>query len=122
MPVDTIGDLSDGGAIGFNICTVDVHGALAGSWHYRPLEMEEVIMGSIVSNSSEMSVVMKTKDALRRWEYCLLLRRQSWRFWTRFACHSCGKDHDFIYCKFVGSVREIAPPPPEGYESYDLRF
>jgi hypothetical protein len=68
LPVESIGDLYDAsaGALGFQELIVDVNGVLVGSWHYRALEKEEVAMGNIVSNSTNLSVIRKIKDALRR--------------------------------------------------------
>jgi len=119
MPVETTGDLSESGGLGFSPCLVDVNGVLAGSWHYRALEKEEVMLRRIVSSSCEMTVIMKTEDALRRWEYCLLVRehnRGGPGLGFLVIPVEKSSDGEFIHCKFVGSVRDVSPRPPQGYD------
>jgi hypothetical protein len=122
MPVEIAGDLSSGEGLGFSSCLVDVNGVLTGSWHYRALEKEEVVLGRIVSSSLEMTVIMKTEDALRRWEYCLLLRENNrggpgLGFLVIPVGRSGNEEKgEFIHCKFVGSVHDVSPKPSEGYD------
>ncbi|KAI0002611.1 hypothetical protein F4779DRAFT_129392 [Xylariaceae sp. FL0662B] len=116
MPADSLGDLFEAGTIGDNTCLVDKDGVLSGAWYFRPLEKEDITMGRLVPNSSHMSVTLKVKDALRRWRYCLMLR-DNWqdRGLALLVC-PVGKDGRFIRCRYVGSVHELAPPRPGGYD------
>jgi hypothetical protein len=123
MPVDSLGDLFEAGTVGDNTCLVDKHGVLSGVWYFRLLEKEDITMGRLVPNSSHMSVTLKVKDALRRWQYCLLLR-DNWqdRGPALLVC-PVGKDSQFIHCRYVGSVHELAPPRPGGYDNrYEFQF
>ncbi|KAF4226493.1 hypothetical protein CNMCM8980_004696 [Aspergillus fumigatiaffinis] len=125
MPVETFGDLSEGGnVLGITPCMVDADGVLLGSWHYRALEMEEIMLGRIVSSSNEMTVVLKTEDALRRWEYCLLLREHNrggpgQGFLVIPVRRHTEGPTKFIHCRFVGSVRDCSLPRTG---EYDARF
>jgi len=117
MPVDTAADLLTEGAVGDKACLVDKHGVIAGDWYYRPLEEREVKEGRIVANSTQMPVVLKIKDALRRWRYCMLLRETNdGGQGTGLLVMPVGGDGDFFLCKFVGSVQEFSPRPPKGYD------
>ncbi|KAK6530735.1 hypothetical protein TWF281_007574 [Arthrobotrys megalospora] len=115
LPVDTFGDLADEERSVY--CLVDKNGVLAGHWHYRLLEKEEVVQGRIISISSEMTVIMKTEDALRRWEYCLLLRETNkGGSGLGFLVMPVKKRKDFIHCRFIGAVRDVSPVPQLGYD------
>ena len=117
MPVETVGDISEGDDIGDKTCLVDINGILVGSWHFRALEGGEVARIRVVSNSSDLTVTMKTEDALRRWEYCLLLREDNHGGpGLGFLVMPVGRSRDFINCKFIGTVRDISPRPPGGYD------
>ncbi|KAF4630117.1 hypothetical protein G7Y89_g8029 [Cudoniella acicularis] len=104
------------------IRNVDKNGVFAGSWHFRPLEKEDSVLGRLLPNSTLTSVIMKIRDAVRHWPYCVLLRDNN-------RNHGLGllvipmerEDQDgyFINCRFVGSIHESAPPDPG---SHDSRF
>ena len=122
VPADSLGDLFETGIIGDNTCLVDKDGVLSGAWYFRRLEKEDITMGRLLPNSSHISVTLKLKDALRRWRYCLLLR-DNWqdRGPALLVC-PVGDDGKFIHCRYVGSVHELAPPQPGGYdERYGFR-
>jgi len=118
MPADTVGDLFEEGTVRDNACVVDKHGVIAGAWYFRPLEKEEATGGRIVANCPQMSVVLKIEDALRRWQYCLLLRKTKQGGQGRgLLVIPVERDRDFIHCRFIGSVQEFSPRPSEAYDA-----
>lgn len=117
MPVETLGDLSEGDQVGFTTCLVDINGVLVGSWHFRALERGDISRGRLVSNSTDFTVITKTEAALHRWENCLLLREDNHGgLGLGFIVIPVRKSNGFIDCKFVGSVHDISPKPLGGYD------
>ncbi|KAF3933742.1 hypothetical protein ABW19_dt0206451 [Dactylella cylindrospora] len=116
MPLETYGDFAEAG-LGSQPCLVDKDGVLVGRWHYRGLTAEEVAEGRILSVSRDMTVIRRTKDALNRWQNCLLLRETNrGGSGIGFLVIPVNKTHESIYCKFMGAVHDVSPKPAEGYD------
>jgi hypothetical protein len=123
MPANSLGGLFEAGAIGDNTCVVDKNGVLSGPWYYRPLEEEDITMGRLVPNSSHMPVILKVQDALRRWRYCLLLREDRQDRGPALLVCPVENDGELIHCRYVGSVQELVPLQPGGYDKrYGFKF
>jgi hypothetical protein len=118
MPSETVGDLSEEGTLGDYTCVMDKNGVLAGHWHWRPLEKEDSISGRLLPNSQHLSTILKIRDAIRRWKYCMLLRDNNTCDGPALLVFPVSRDEDFIYVKFVGSVREASSKTG----SFDSRF
>jgi hypothetical protein len=118
MPSETRGDVFEEHTVGDNTCIIDKNGVLAGAWHWRPLEKEDSTSHRLLPNSQHLSTVLKIEDAVRRWEYCMLLRDNNMGDGLALLVLPVRKDRDFVHVKFVGSVREVSSKAG----SWDSRF
>ena len=112
LPSDTAGDLWRAEDEGYGTCMVDKHGVLVGYWHFRPLERRDSQEGCWIPNSDHLDVVLQIRDALRQWRYCLLLRENNINEGPGLLVVPIYDRHDFIDCRFVGSVIEAAAATP----------
>ncbi|KAI1307555.1 hypothetical protein F5Y03DRAFT_352675 [Xylaria venustula] len=118
MPSETIGDVFELGQVGDPTCYIDAKGFLTGYWHWRPLEREDSLGTSLWPNAEHRATRLKIEAAIRRWQYCMLLRDNNTGDGLALLAIPVKKDRDTIHVKFVGSVRELSAKAG----SWDSRF
>jgi len=111
LPSNSLGDMFEEGSVGDPTCVVDVNGVIAGHWHHRLLEQEDVTMNRLIPNTPHLSVKLRIQHALRQWRNCMLLRKDWWHTdLPGLLVITVDRDEDFIHCRYVGTVLECAPP------------
>lgn len=138
MPSQSTGDLNDG-PLTNNRLTVDAQGAVTGSFFYRLVAFSDTQAHSLVQNNaspkkgrseyakqqniSNTPDRRRTRDALRSYQNCILLRDHWQSTGPALLVETVGKEPnpdafgDIIDCRYIVSVFDTPPRLNGGYDS-----